>query len=140
MKLALPLLLGAIAAPALAQQRDEPPESCANPRSQLALNTCAWQAYERADADLNRMWPRVVAEMRERDREPETERARGRPGYHQALLRSQRAWISFRDAQCRLVSYQARGGSMEPQLFSQCMERLTRERIVELRRSQEDQN
>ena len=71
------------------------------------------------------------------------ERAAGRPGDRprhdqrpttEAVLRqAQRAWLTFRDAQCTYEGYgEARGGSMEPMVYSGCRARLTRERIAQL--------
>jgi uncharacterized protein YecT (DUF1311 family) len=49
------------------------------------------------------------------------------------LREAQRAWVSFRDAQCRLESFEARGGSMQPMLDSGCRAAVTRARTAELR-------
>jgi len=56
-----------------------------------------------------------------------------RPGFFASLLEAQRAWLTFRDAHCRLEGYYARGGSLEPLLVSTCKTALTEARIGELR-------
>ena len=50
-----------------------------------------------------------------------------------ALRAAQRAWIGYRDGQCTLVGFEARGGTMEPMLVSGCKATLTRARTKELR-------
>ena len=51
------------------------------------------------------------------------------------LLRdAQRAWITFRDQQCRYESSGVRGGSAFPMVQGMCLTRLTVERTRELRR------
>ena len=50
-----------------------------------------------------------------------------------ALLACQRAWLTYRDAQCLIEGYAARGGSMEPMLLSGCIARLTMARTQALR-------
>ena len=50
-----------------------------------------------------------------------------------ALKRAQRSWIGYRDGQCELAGFEARGGSMEPMLVSGCLADLTRKRTAELK-------
>ena len=53
-------------------------------------------------------------------------------GAEKALLAGQRGWIAYRDGQCDLAGFEARGGSMEPMLVSGCLADLTRKRTQEL--------
>ena len=105
---------------------------CDNQQTQIEMNACAAIDFDRADTELNAEYRRTIAWARDADRE---ERAAGddRPGDEATLREAQRAWIAFRDAQCRLEGYEARGGSMEPMLYEGCRARLTRERILQLR-------
>ena len=105
---------------------------CDNPQAQMEMNACAAIDFERADAELNAEYRRAIAWARDADREA---RAPGddRPGDQATLREAQRAWVAFRDAQCRLEGYEARGGSMEPMLYEGCRARLTRERVRQLR-------
>ena len=57
----------------------------------------------------------------------------GEPGEEASLREAQRAWVTFRDAHCRLQSFEARGGSMQPMLLSQCKAYLTELRTEQLR-------
>ena len=54
-------------------------------------------------------------------------------GEEATLREAQRAWVAFRDANCRLESFEARGGSMQPMLDAGCRATLTRARTAELR-------
>jgi uncharacterized protein YecT (DUF1311 family) len=107
--------------------------------SQQELNFCAGDAWHRADADLNRAWVRVKAIMRKKDAEGDSSCYPAEPnngpkclGYEEALVKAQRAWLSFRDAECVVGGYANRGSDMEPMLVFQCREYLTRKRIKEL--------
>ncbi len=141
-RLTLPLLLGlaVLGTSASAQSRDDDGTSCPDSRTQTGMNYCAARDYAEADRDLNVMWPHVLTEMRRIDAARRSSRADGRPSYLQAMLRGQRAWIVWRDAHCVSEGYGARGGSMEPLLISQCLTRLTRERIEQLAMIVEDRN
>lgn len=126
------LLLGMALAAAAAQPMTE--AECANAMSQMEMNACARQAFERADAELNRLYREQIVAARASDRSPDNGRIEGddRPGEEETLREAQRAWVAFRDAHCRGEGYAERGGSMEPMIFHQCSERLTRERIAQL--------
>ncbi|MEM9310349.1 MAG: lysozyme inhibitor LprI family protein, partial [Pseudomonadota bacterium] len=56
-----------------------------------------------------------------------------RPGWFASLLEAQRAWITYRDAHCRVDGYTARGGSLEPLLVSTCKTALTKARTNQLK-------
>jgi uncharacterized protein YecT (DUF1311 family) len=104
---------------------------CDNPQAQMEMNACAAIDFERADAELNAEYRRAIASARVADREFDDAGDR-RPGDEATLREAQRAWVAFRDAQCRLEGYEARGGSMEPMLYEGCRARLTRARIRQL--------
>ena len=105
---------------------------CDDPQTQLALNTCAGIDFEQADERLNAQWLETVTYMKARD--AEIDRAEdSQPGHYETLLAAQRAWLAYRDAQCRSEGFLARGGSMHPMLVSQCKAYMTELRTEQLR-------
>jgi uncharacterized protein YecT (DUF1311 family) len=54
-------------------------------------------------------------------------------GAEQALVKAQRAWIDYRDAECNAAGFQARGGTMEPMLVAGCLADITDKRTKELK-------
>ena len=127
--LAFALLLGA----------QDPQWNCENPQAQQEMNFCAAEDFRRADAELNTAYRTAIAEAQQADREwrllddEAGGRPNGEPGWEASLREAQRAWVSFRDAHCRLESFEARGGSMQPMLDAGCRATLTRARTAELR-------
>ncbi len=106
---------------------------CDNAVTQSAMTQCAQQSFAKADALLNAEYRQTMAIMRKLDAEPGSHPAGDtRPGYAAALTEAQRAWIAFRDAHCRTMGYQMRGGSAEPMLVWGCRETLTRDRTEQL--------
>ena len=106
---------------------------CPDAETQLAMNMCAEIDFERADAALNAAWREAIAAARAADREIDRQSDQ-RPTEEAKLREAQRAWLVFRDAQCTVEGYEeARGGSMEPMVYSGCRARLTRERTAQLR-------
>ncbi|SEL09348.1 Protein of unknown function [Sphingomonas palmae] len=96
--------------------------------------------YRAADTQLNAAYRTVMARMQQIDRGtkpsdlPAPERSG--PTYAQALLASQRAWLAYRDANCRAFSYEYRGGSAQGLSNRVCLTRVTRARTAELRQMQ----
>jgi uncharacterized protein YecT (DUF1311 family) len=117
----------------------DPQWNCENPQAQQEMNFCAAQDFERADAELNAAYRTAIESARQSDREYSRLAdgaggpTDGGPGEEATLREAQRAWVSFRDAHCRLESFEARGGTMQPMLDSGCRATLTRARTAELR-------
>ncbi len=89
-------------------------------QSQHEMNATARADFEKADAELNRIYKKVVATLD----------AAG----HEKLKTVQRAWVVWRDAEADFQADQeARGGSMEPMIVSGVAADLTRARIKQLR-------
>ncbi len=103
------------------------PLACDNPVTQQDMNQCAARKANEADADLNLIYPQVVAHFEQLDRDSETQEGVRR------LRAAQRAWVAFRAAECALTGYEALGGTLEPLLVSGCQAELTKSRAAELR-------
>ena len=104
---------------------------------QTQMNICAAEEFSKSDAALNAQWKITSAAMKQRDQNTNSTDD-NRPGYLAALFEAQRAWLKFRDAHCRSQAYSARGGSMEPMLYSACQTSLTIDRINQLHDLQGD--
>ena len=117
-----------LAASGFGAAQDEP--DCKNPETQFDMNACAQLDYEAADKELNAVWKQARAAAEKVDEEQWEESLRGA---EKALIAGQRGWIAYRDGQCELYGFEARGGSMEPMLVSGCKAEMTRARTKELR-------
>lgn len=121
----------------LAQAAALPPcdEDAAEMGVQSAMNICAAHDYAAADAELNAQWKVTSAKLKARDESWEDYAPDGddRPGWFASLLEAQRAWLTYRDAHCRVDGYEMRGGSAEALLVATCKTALTRARTQQLR-------
>jgi uncharacterized protein YecT (DUF1311 family) len=119
---ALLIALDGHAAPAL---------SCKDPQSNAEMKMCARQKWEKADAELNAAYAKALAEARESDRSAQA----GPPGPRSEtmLRKAQRAWVSFRDANCKYQYQIYWGGSHAGLAHSLCMIDMTQARTKELR-------
>ena len=112
-----------LAAPVAAQEVD-----CAKAEAQLDLNLCAEQEWKEADVALNSAYKAARALMQQIDADlPEEER-----GAEAKLRDGQRAWVTFRDANCAAEGYLMHGGSAEPMVIFGCLTRLTQTRTNDL--------
>ena len=100
--------------------------NCSDPQDQNTMTACARIDFEKADAELNDIWPKLKTDAEDSDKGSD------KHDYADALLASQRAWIVFRDAECAWQGFEAHGGSLEPMLVAGCEARLTRDRIKQL--------
>lgn len=106
----LPTLLIALAAPAAG--------ACDDATSTAAIVACIDREAQAADRRLNTAY--------------RTARTRVSPAQAQRLLAAQRAWIAFRDANCR--AYAAGEGSVTRIEAAQCRRDTTAARAAELSR------
>lgn len=113
-------------------QDGEPDVDCNNAMAQIEMNICASRDYQAADVELNAAYKQTMAAARAMDAQAK-DMGEHYVGAVDALKRAQRSWIGYRDGQCELAGFEARGGSMEPMLVSGCLADLTRKRTAELK-------
>lgn len=99
---------------------------CANARNTVEINFCADREYAAADAALNDIYKQALAALAKSD----GEKPYDPKSWETALRASQRAWIAFRDADCKgLEPMQWSGGTGTTAAVLGCMTQLTQERI-----------
>jgi uncharacterized protein YecT (DUF1311 family) len=94
------------------------PADCQHPRSQLDLNRCGTQQYER----VNQQMGQVYMDYRERLTAMQKEQLRN----------VQQAWLQFRDLTCGFESSAALGASVHGVVLQSCLTARTRMRLQEL--------
>ena len=98
--------------------RSQEPD-CANAADQATLNACADASLKKADAELNALYRQITGRL-----DPE-----GRAH----LVAAQRAWIAFRDAECKFAASAVEGGSAYPMVHADCLASLTEARIADFK-------
>lgn len=124
---ALGLLAALLPAAAAAQPN---PIDCANATSTVEMNYCAEQEFDKADQALNTAYQRVIAAIAK----SESDAPYDPKSWEAALRQSQRAWVAFREAECKgLVPMEWGGGTGTTQAVLICMTRLTKARTEDLK-------
>lgn len=92
--------------------------------TQIDINACAGQAFEKQDRELNQLYGLLV----------KSEDA----AWLKKLQAAQRAWLQFRDLECVFETTSV-GGSLAPYETATCKAEVTKQRIVDLKRVLRDQ-
>jgi uncharacterized protein YecT (DUF1311 family) len=103
-------------------------ENCQNAQTTIEMNACAGENYKAADRDLNRAFARAISAAKESDRNVQGVD----DSYEQALREAQRAWIAFRDADCKPAPREL-AGSISTMEQLDCLTEKTVQRTKELR-------
>lgn len=135
--LALPLaaLLPLIAATSAAEARPKN-INCAKAESTVEMTYCADRDFIAADKSLNSTYRRAIRKTRERDLdEPYDARH-----YEGAMRKAQRAWVGYRDADCKYLKAQEwSGGTGTSAAVLGCMTEKTTSRTRELQERFDDE-
>ncbi|MEI9994521.1 MAG: lysozyme inhibitor LprI family protein [Rhizomicrobium sp.] len=91
---------------------------CAHAITQFDMNICADKDYYKSDGKLNAVYKTLRAALDD--------------GGRLKLRDAQRAWIQFRDQECRLESAQNEGGTIYPMVYAGCVTALTDARTRQL--------
>ena len=103
---------------------------------------CADFEYKQADARLNKVYSKALEYMTSDQTRAQQQGNTNQIKYEQtaitSLKQAERAWLSYRDLQCKAAAQQYEGGSMAPMIYSQCLTTLTEHRIADLKSIYED--
>lgn len=103
---------------------------CTNASSTVEMNFCAEKDFNAADKSLNTAYAAALAGIKGRNLEEPYDAK----SFEEALRASQRAWLAFRDADCKdLVAQEWSGGSGTAAASLECMTAKTKERTKELK-------
>lgn len=114
----------------------EPGAECESASSNVEIKDCLAEAYEKADKELNAVWPQVLASVDQADYLT----AEQRDAWKTELRDAQRAWVQFKEHDCNgAVLYEWWGGSGAGGAISSCLLDHTVARTKDLRQRYLDQ-
>jgi uncharacterized protein YecT (DUF1311 family) len=90
-------------------------------QTQLEMNETANANYKKADAELNKVYKQLMSILDQNEKP--------------LLIQAEKDWVKFRDSHCKFEASQYEGGSIQPLIYSTCLEELTKKRIVEIKAS-----
>lgn len=102
--------------------------SCLHTSSTLDSKICLHQQYKLADAELNRVWKRVLTMIATRGLPPKVRKA-----WKSKLVTAQRYWVKFKTAECDgSVPYKYWQGTLAGVVSLHCLLQVTITRTLEL--------
>ena len=90
-------------------------------QTQMEMNQTAAANFKKADVELNKVYNQLVKMLNKEEK--------------QLLILAEKDWLKFRDAHCKFEESQYEGGSIQPLIYSSCLEELTLKRIEEIKTS-----
>ncbi|MBI3677243.1 MAG: lysozyme inhibitor LprI family protein [Proteobacteria bacterium] len=99
--------------PVYAQKLD-----CKNAVAQQDMNICVDEDFKKSDAKLNAIYRALMGKLEGKEKDE--------------LKAAQRAWLSYRDAECTFTIRENEGGTIYPMMWSGCLKQKTDVRIKEL--------
>ncbi len=101
---------------------------CSKAISTPDLNTCAKQDQKEVEAELNTVYKEVIRSLSGPDTELE------KPSeVKSALIKAQRAWVKFREADCNAVYLKHMSGTIRTVMYIGCMQSHAEQRIKALK-------
>jgi len=126
MRILTALAVFALAFPVAAAEQID----CSDASNTFQMNFCADKEFAAADAELNAVYKKALAKIAQSS----GEKPYDRKSWEAALRASQRAWVAFRDADCKgLVPMEWSGGSGTTVAVLGCMIQLTQTRAKTLK-------
>ena len=95
--------------------------------STIGMKMCASVDFTNADAQLNLEYKKIVSKLKQDASDEYNKETLKR------LVKAQKAWISFRDAECDLQATEMLGGTGEGLVALGCLRDLTEKRTSELK-------
>lgn len=103
---------------------------CANASTTVEMNFCADKDYQASDKALNAAYASAIAYIRTQNGETPYDAA----SFEEAMRNAQRAWVAYRDSDCRdLVAQEWSGGTGAASAILGCMTQKTIQRTKELK-------
>lgn len=85
------------------------------------MNATASANYKKSDVHLNKVYKQLMAIL-DKNEKP-------------LLIQAEKDWIKYRDSHCKFEASEYEGGSMQPLIYYICIEKLTKQRIAEIKTS-----
>jgi uncharacterized protein YecT (DUF1311 family) len=90
---------------------------CPDAQTTIEIGECVSKEYDKADAELNAVWKKVMASFKKNDYLP----AEAVKEWKDTMLAAQRDWIAFKEADCDAVGFEWYGGTGQGNAITFCL-------------------
>jgi uncharacterized protein YecT (DUF1311 family) len=91
------------------------------------INACAAADQKKVEAELNVVYTRVLQNLQPANTETENDSK-----LKAALIDAQRAWVKFREADCKALFARYEGGTIRTVMYLGCMQQHAEQRVKDL--------
>ena len=88
-------------------------------QTQMEMNQETCSSYKKADTQMTVAYKKVLKSLENAIQK-------------QGLIKTQKAWIIYKEAHCKSIAALYEGGSIQPMIYCDCFETLTKERTKNL--------
>jgi len=106
---------------------------CENAVTQMEMNFCAKQSYEKAQKALDKIYNQLLTVIKERQKDYENETQLTGKNLLTLFNDSQKQWKEYRISAAGFNGAIYQGGSMQPLIYFNAMARITEDRIKVLK-------
>ena len=107
---------------ALAQKKKPATDLCKDPQTQYEMNVCSRLDYEKADAEMKKVFQQLLLELKGYKKNPRTK-----------FEEAEAVWLKYRQGNCDSEAALYEGGSIRPTIYYSCLAAITRERTKRLK-------
>jgi len=106
---------------------------CENAITQMEMNYCAKQSYEKAQKALDKIYNNLVKVIEEKQKDYDNEPQLTGKNLLDLFQDSQNQWIKYKETAAGFNGAIYQGGSMQPLIYYNVLARITEDRIKELK-------
>jgi uncharacterized protein YecT (DUF1311 family) len=97
-------------------------DPCKDPQTQSEMNVCSRLDYEKADAEMKKVFQQLMLELGGYEKNPRTK-----------FEEAEAIWLKYREGNCDSEAALYEGGSIRPTIYYSCLAAVTRERTKRLK-------
>ena len=106
------------------------PDPCTTQLNTQAINACGVKTLKEKDKELNTVYQKLMKSLAPSDKFDDTDYI----SVKAQLTKAQRAWIVYRDNDCKARYTQSAAGTIRGAVYNGCMAERTEQRTKELRK------
>ena len=108
-------------------------DPCVTQRNTIEINACGQKQFEQGDRSLNQVYQRLLKKFSDKDT-PDSRNS----VIKQYLINAQRAWVTFRENDCKAIYTYNEGGTIRIIAYLNCMTQHAAQRTKDLKEFSSD--
>ena len=111
----------------------QPEDPCVTQRNTIEINACGQKQFDQSDNSLNQVYQSLLKKFSDKDK-PDSRNS----VIKQYLVNAQRAWVTFRENDCKAIYTYNEGGTIRTIAYLSCMTQHAAQRTKDLKEFSSD--